>query len=220
MGKTRLRFRKTGKAKYISHLDLMRTFQRSFMRANIGIKHTEGFNPHAHISIVLPLAVGCESFCELMDVDITDATPVSSLPDRLNRCLPEGIEIISAFEPVKQPGELKNLRFRSKYLYKDGSEEDCAEKLNDLFQRDKLIIIKKTKKGQSEFDLKPHIKSIEISAVQDGGVVLEAVASAQNPSVSPAQLRMAIDRLEPGLSPPFYEDARIEVYDENMDIFK
>ena len=51
----RLLFTKTGRARYISHLDLMRTFQRAFARARIPIKHTEGFNPHPFVSIALPL---------------------------------------------------------------------------------------------------------------------------------------------------------------------
>ena len=59
----RLLFSKTGRAKYISHLDLMRTFQRAFARAKIAIKHTEGFHPHPFVSIALPLSVGYSSQC-------------------------------------------------------------------------------------------------------------------------------------------------------------
>lgn len=61
MPKHRLAFSKADTAKFISHLDLMRTFQRSFLRAGIAIKHTEGFNPHAFVSIPLPLSVGFSS---------------------------------------------------------------------------------------------------------------------------------------------------------------
>ena len=57
----RLLFSKTGRAKYISHLDLMRTFQRAFFRSGIQIRHTEGFNPHPFVSIALPLSVGYSS---------------------------------------------------------------------------------------------------------------------------------------------------------------
>lgn len=66
MDKLRLRFQKTGKAVYISHLDLMRVVQRIFLRAGTPIKYSEGFNPHALISICLPLSVGMASDCELM----------------------------------------------------------------------------------------------------------------------------------------------------------
>ena len=65
--KLRLRFEKTGRAIYISHLDLMRTMQRVFLRADCPLKYSEGFNPHALISILLPLSVGVGSVCELMD---------------------------------------------------------------------------------------------------------------------------------------------------------
>ena len=59
----RLLFSKAGTARYISHLDLMRTFQRAFARAGISIKHTEGFHPHPFVSIPLPLSVGFSSQC-------------------------------------------------------------------------------------------------------------------------------------------------------------
>lgn len=67
MPKHRLAFSKADTAKFISHLDLMRTFQRSFLRAGIAIKHTEGFNPHAFVSIPLPLSVGFSSGCEVLE---------------------------------------------------------------------------------------------------------------------------------------------------------
>ena len=67
MDKLRLRFEKAGKAIYISHLDLMRVVQRVFLRAGVPLRYSEGFNPHPLISICLPLSVGTESFCELMD---------------------------------------------------------------------------------------------------------------------------------------------------------
>ena len=65
--KLRLRFRKTGRAVYISHLDLMRTMQRAFSRAEYELEYSKGFNPHPQISISLPLSVGVASLCELMD---------------------------------------------------------------------------------------------------------------------------------------------------------
>jgi len=68
----RLLFSKTGRAKYISHLDLMRTFQRAFARAGIAIKHTEGFNPHPFVSIALPLSVGYSSQCEILEFGLLE----------------------------------------------------------------------------------------------------------------------------------------------------
>jgi radical SAM-linked protein len=88
----RLLFTKTGMAKYISHLDLMRTMQRALLRAGLEIKHTQGFNPHPHMVFALPLPVGCESLCELMDFELVKDVPADEIVPGLNRTLPEGIE--------------------------------------------------------------------------------------------------------------------------------
>ena len=68
----RLLFEKTGNAVWISHLDLMRVFQRAFRRGGILIRHSQGFTPRAHVSIALPLPVGVESVCELLDFDLAE----------------------------------------------------------------------------------------------------------------------------------------------------
>ena len=69
MAKLRLLFTKEAQASYISHLDTMRTFQRVFPRAELHLKHSNGFHPHPIISIVLPLPVGQSSDCELLDFE-------------------------------------------------------------------------------------------------------------------------------------------------------
>ena len=85
----RLRFTKTGRAVYISHLDLMRTVQRSFVRAGLRLKHSEGFNPHPQLVFALPLSVGMASECELLDFKLDELACVSEIPYLLNRALPD-----------------------------------------------------------------------------------------------------------------------------------
>ncbi|MBR3737453.1 MAG: TIGR03936 family radical SAM-associated protein, partial [Eubacterium sp.] len=72
MQEIRLRFSKTDTAKYISHLDINRAFQRAFSRAKINLWYTEGFNPHPYMSFSLPLSLGVESLCENVDIRIID----------------------------------------------------------------------------------------------------------------------------------------------------
>ena len=74
MAKLRLLFTKEAQASYISHLDTMRTFQRVFPRAELHLKHSNGFHPHPIISIVLPLPVGQSSDCELLDFETVEET--------------------------------------------------------------------------------------------------------------------------------------------------
>ena len=87
--KLRMRFSKTGRAIWLSHLDLMRTMQRAFLRAEYPLKYSEGFNPHAQISILLPLSVGVSSECELMDFQLKEDVDLSQLPARLTSVMPE-----------------------------------------------------------------------------------------------------------------------------------
>ena len=91
MDKLRLRFRKTGRAVYISHLDLMQTMQRAFFRADYALRYSEGFNPHPLISIALPLSVGTASECELMDFRLKEDVALDELPGRLSKKTPPSL---------------------------------------------------------------------------------------------------------------------------------
>ena len=105
MSEERIQFVKTGRARYISHLDLMRTFQRAFLRAGIPIRHTEGFNPHAYVSIALPLSVGFSSQCEILEFGLPEGTDLSEVPRRLTQALPEGVTVTRCYEggrPIRE----------------------------------------------------------------------------------------------------------------------
>ena len=82
-------FSKTGRAKYISHLDLMRAFQRVFKRAHLPIWHTQGFNPHVYIMFPLALPLGTDSRVEIMDFALTEGYPIqrgAGANERTNAC--------------------------------------------------------------------------------------------------------------------------------------
>ena len=88
----RVLFSKTGDAIWISHLDLMRVFQRSFRRAGLMLKHSQGFSPRAIVSIALPLSVGVDSRCEILDFELVgEAVSDEEIKIRLNQALPLGV---------------------------------------------------------------------------------------------------------------------------------
>ena len=91
----RLVFCKTDDAVWMSHLDLMRLFQRAFKRAGLPLTHTQGFNPRPSVSIALPLSVGVESICELLDFDLEgEKIPCAEIVRRLNDVLVKGITVL------------------------------------------------------------------------------------------------------------------------------
>ena len=102
MAKLRLLFTKEAQASYISHLDTMRTFQRVFPRAELHLKHSNGFHPHPIISIVLPLPVGQSSDCELLDFETVEETDGAGIAEKLNTGLPAGLRVRECY-PVTRP---------------------------------------------------------------------------------------------------------------------
>ncbi|MBR1659018.1 MAG: TIGR03936 family radical SAM-associated protein [Oscillospiraceae bacterium] len=217
--KLRLRFKKTGRAVYISHLDLMRTMQRVFLRADCPLKYSEGFNPHPVISILLPLGVGTASECELMDFSLTEACEPDTLPARLTRAMPEGIEALEVYPGGRKAKELKWLRVGGVFEYDARDPAAMRRGLAEFFARKQIMIVKKTKRGEGESDIAPAIREISFRA-GEGRVLLEAVISAQEPTLNPEHLVNALRQLAPELAPDFAEFTRREVYDAEMRAFR
>ena len=219
MDKLRLRFKKTGRAVYISHLDLMQTMQRAFSRAGYELKYSEGFNPHPQISIALPLSVGTASLCELMDFKLRDEAELSPLPARLSAALPEGLEVTDCYEPTRKAALLKYLRVSGLFEYDVRDAEEMAQALRSFYSAGEIVIAKKTKRGMGETDIKASIQEISFEA-KDRAVELEAVISAQDPTLNPELLWDALRQLAPDIAPDFAKFTRLETYDENMEIFR
>lgn len=219
MSKLRLRFKKCGKAVYISHLDLMRTMQRIFLRAGYPLKYSEGFNPHAQISILLPLSVGCSSSCELMDFQLVGEYDLTEMPARLTAASPEGIEAIEVYEAERKVKELKWLSIAGRFEYDERDHGEMIARLTEFFAADSIVIEKKTKRGMGEADIAPAIKEISFEA-GEGCVALRAVISAQEPTLNPEHLVSALRQKAPEIAPDFAEFERLEVFDEKMEIFR
>ena len=84
----RVFYSKTGRLKYISHLDVNRLMQRALKRSGLPVWYTEGFNPHIYITFALPLALGLESFYEVMDFRLTAELSEKEIIRRLHTALP------------------------------------------------------------------------------------------------------------------------------------
>lgn len=219
MDKIRLRFKKTGRAIYISHLDLMHTMQRCFSRAGYALKYSEGFNPHPQISIALPLSVGASSLCELMDFKLKEEVDISVLPSKLSDAMPEGLVAVEAYEPQRKLSEIRWLEVEGLFEYDDRDPHNMRECLEQFFSSEEIIISKKTKRGIGETDIKPAIKEISFD-VRDEGIFVHTMISAQEPTLNPDLLVDSLRQLCPGICPDFAKFIRIETYDANGDIFR
>lgn len=219
MDKLRMRFAKTGRAVYISHLDLMRTLTRCFLRAECRLKYSEGFNPHPQISIALPLSVGCESVCEIMDFKMLEDMPPEEILKRLSVQMPEGIEVLEIYESERKVKELKWLKISGVFEYDERPAEEMAARLNEFFAAESIVITKKTKRGVGESDIRPAIKEIRFEA-SGADVALCATISAQEPTLNPELIADSLRQLAPDIAPDFAKFRRLEVFDENMQAFR
>lgn len=180
MPELRFRFAKRGRAAYLSHLDVMRTFQRAFIRAGIRIRHSEGFNPHPKMSIALPLQLGCESVCELLDASVIDGP--EDMVAALNLVLPEGIEVLAVGEPRRPVREIAwtewSLRFQ---------DAPSAQEAECVFSLPELPVEKKTKRGLATLDIAPHIRLLSRE-----GEELRMLLRADSPTINAGDLKKAL----------------------------
>lgn len=219
MDKYRMLFSKTGRAVYISHLDLMRTITRAFMRAECKLKYSEGFNPHPNISIALPLSVGCESVCEIMDFKMREDMPCEEIKNRLETQFPEGIAVIDVYEAERKVKEIKWLSISGVLEYDERDAAAMAGKLNEFYAAESIVITKKTKRGMGESDIRPAIRDIYFA--QSGrDVSMRALISAQEPTLNPELIADALRQLAPDIAPDFAKFRRLEIFDENMRVFR
>ena len=217
----RILFEKRANAIWISHLDLMRLFQRAFKRAGLPLTHTQGFNQRPSVSIALPLSVGVESVCELLDFELDgEEVACDEIRRRLNENLVEGIRVLAVCKKGRKLRDLTYLQCKVVLEYDNGLPVEAVEKIRTLFAGESVIVPKRTKNGVQDQDIIPMIKRMEVSAHGDNELVLKGLVCCQNPTLNPVQLVSAIERYLPELKPDFSKCFRLEVFDQDEKVFR
>jgi radical SAM-linked protein len=109
----RLRFRKLGDLRLVSHADLARCFTRMFRRAQLPVRFSEGFHPHPKLRIALSLALGVEGLDEVAEFELTDDLPVDEVHRRLTAQCPPGLEIVTVQQlAVGQSAQVRGVTYR------------------------------------------------------------------------------------------------------------
>ena len=214
-------FEKTGSAVWMSHLDLMRLFQRAFKRAGLSLTHTQGFNPRPSVSIALPLSVGVESRCELLDFDLEgEAVSCEEICSRLNEALVEGVKVHKVYEDGSKIKNLTLLDCVVTMEYDAGVPQGGVEAISQLFSGASLNVEKKSKNGIQDQDISPMIRSLRVILADDHTVELHGRICCQNPTLNPMLLANAVERYLPEMKPDFVKCGRIEIFDMNENVFR
>ena len=173
--KIRIKFRKTGIMKFIGHLDVMRYFQKAIRRADVEICYSGGFSPHQIMSFAAPLGVGITSNGEYVDIEVHSTGTTAEMLERLNAVMAEGFEIAEyKLLPDTAANAMSSvaaadytLTFRPGYELEEESAEEWFKKLTAFFDQPQVMVLKKTKKGEKEMDLKPLIYDLGVIAGND-----------------------------------------------------
>ena len=224
MADHRIRFSKFGKASFISHLDLMRTMQRAFLRAGISMKHTEGFNPHPYIAIPLPLPLGFSSRCEVLEFGLLGGAAIDEVPQLLTNALPDGITVESCYENGLPFRKLSFVRYEIDLSFAESAlATDAAAALKGITERESHIIQKRSKKaktGFTELDIIPLIEQVETLAADKDTLRLEVLLHAQNPGLNPDLIIGALRTEFPELTPNTSHFFRQEIFDDRKKSYR
>lgn len=172
----RIKFRKVGNLQYISHLDLQRAFSRILVRAGLPLWYTKGFNPHIKMVFGMPLPVGAESECELLDVRIEREMSDAEILDRLNAELTDELRALEVYEAERKFGDIAFAEYDFT-IRTTGADAAMAEAIDRLLTTAPLNVLRRTKSGEKETDILTMIHRAK--ATLEGDVIrLNAVLSA------------------------------------------
>jgi radical SAM-linked protein len=163
MQRIRVRFSRGEEIKYISHLDLIRLWQRSLNRAGIPLAYSKGFNPHPQISVALALAMGVTSEAELMDIMLDKFVSPHVFTSALGRQLPHGIAISGVFNIAPTMPSLQSQVRQAEYtiaIAGDKSKEEVEAAINGLLDKETLPWEHQRDTGPHKYDLRSLIDDI------------------------------------------------------------
>jgi radical SAM-linked protein len=196
MQRLRVRFARGDEIKFISHLDIMRLWERALTRAEIRTAYSEGFSPHPRLSLAAPLAVGVTGESELLDVYTADTVSPHWFTDAVNKQLPVGISILG----VQQVGmtlpslqsQVRQAEYRIKVERADGPE-DIGSAIVSLLSLEKLPWSHERDTGKREYDLRELIDNIRLESSDDERCRLTMVLRCgSNGSGRPEQVTLAL----------------------------
>lgn len=220
----RVKFKKTGRLQYVSHLDLVRTMHKIIVRAGLPLWYTEGFNPKPKMVFAAPLSIGTESVTEFVDIRLVERMDTTEALRCLNENMTEEMQALNAYYPTTKLTELKWLSYT--VLIKTNSvDEELIKKCEAALSMEKIEIEKRSKSGENvRVDIRPLIKSAAVT--KDGeNIRISCVLSADqsaflNPEHVVKVLRENCGILsDPILTNEWYSIKREAAYFDDMSEF-
>jgi len=215
--KIRIRFAKTGHMRYVGHLDLMRYFQKALRRAEIDVQYSQGFSPHQIMSFASPLGIGLTSEGEYMDIEVNSVMSSQKMTDCINQAMTEGVQVLSC-RRLAAEGKTNamaliaaadyEVRFRRGYAPFE-TEEQMTEQWRAFIGQPHICILKKTKKSETEMDIRPLILEDQV----ESSVFRLKLAAGSSQNLKPETVMEAFAQFcSHALSPYALDIHRLDMY--------
>lgn len=170
-----IRFSAGGPLKYVSHLDLMRVWERVLKRAGLPLATSQGFSPRPKIALAAPLAVGVTSEAELLDLLLTEVVDLHSTMQALSDELTPGLAIQEIREAPLKRSSLQSMLKAAWYeveIPDSRSQSEWMAAVDELLAQEEIPWIHQRGKDTKSYDLRPLIFEVEVVDVTDGVATL------------------------------------------------
>lgn len=219
----RVWFHKNGRAKYISHLDLMRSMTRAVKRAGIPLWYTEGFNPHPYMTFPLPLSLGVESDRECMDIKVEDGVSLEEIIKSFDGKMPEGLDVFDVTVPFNDAKEIRSAAYMITAKFKDKkTAEEYVSLSQKAIESKTLVGRKKGKQGRKkvmkEIPLAEHIFECGFSVNEDEVEIDVRLSAGNENNVNPSVFVGALNE-NVGIVPEYVLLYKKALYTQGTEIF-
>ena len=214
-----IKYSRGEEVKYISHLDFVRFIHRLIRRCDLPMAFSQGFNPHPIMTVALPLSVGVTADGELMKISFERDFEPEFIKDTLNSAFPKGFKITKIQKTEGKEIDFAKINAAS-YIVKCEMAEDTDIDIQKFLENPEIKVMKKSKSGVKEADIKPHIHSLEIVQRQGNILTFAMTVDAGNIyNLKPDTVIEAMQKYTDGFEPVYFSVRRTALLSDGTELF-
>lgn len=185
-----IKFSKDGYVKYTSHLDLLRMFKRAFKKTGLGLKYSQGYNPHPKMGFAQPLSLGYSSRCELIEFETEMPHTTGEIMEKMRGEMPDGIKLLFCFELDEKIKSLASDAEAAEYkiwIPTEHTEEVLKSFLATYLNKKEITALKRQKKTKKmePVNIRHMIRELEISKVGEFAMIKALLDCGSKSNCSP-----------------------------------
>ena len=195
----RMQFRKTREGRFMSHLDLMHTWERVIRRSQLPLAFSQGFNPHPKINFASAVAVGTTSDGEYMDMELTTEMPLEQVKQELDRAMPPAFEVTAMKVVTGKVPSLMSIIERGRYQLRlefvdEVTQQQLDDAITEFWKRDEITIYryKKNSKDKKAVNIRPGVFEIKLTADGKYAVLEILVQSGNEGNIRPEEVAFGL----------------------------